>query len=38
MMEKDLGAVFSKSKPLDGLDASVEERLNSRVTSKAPES
>jgi CheY-like chemotaxis protein len=37
-MEKDLGAVFSKSKPLDRLGAAVEERLNSRITSKASES
>ena len=37
-MEKDLGAVFSKSKPLDRLGAAVEERLNSRITSKAHES
>jgi DNA-binding NtrC family response regulator len=36
-MEKDLGAVFSKSKPLDGLGAAVQERLNRRGTSKAPE-
>ena len=37
-MEEDLGAVFSKSKPLDGLAAAIDERLNSRVTSMAPES
>ena len=35
-MERELGAVFSKSMPLDALSAAVEERLKSREASKMP--